>query len=68
MGFGHGVDVMKSIATRPGVVSDGEAQGLFGEDGVPDLAGVTGELAALTQASVYRMLVTKSGSLGSGAL
>jgi hypothetical protein len=46
------------IAERPGVVADGEAHGLFDEHGVPDLASVTSELAELTQAPLYRVIVS----------
>lgn len=46
------------IAERPGVVADGEAHGLFDEHGVPDLGSVTNELAELTQAPLYRVIVS----------
>ena len=46
------------IAERPGVVDDGAAHGLFDDDGVPDLAMVTDELAALSQSPVYRVIVS----------
>ena len=46
------------IAERPGVVADGEAHGLFDENGVPDLASVTDELAALSHAPLYRVIVS----------
>jgi hypothetical protein len=50
------------IAERPGVVADGEAHGLFDDDGVPDLAVVTDELGALCQAPVYRVIVSVNRS------
>jgi hypothetical protein len=46
------------IAERPGVVADGEAHGLFDEQGVPDLSAVTGELAELSRAPLYRVIVS----------
>ena len=46
------------IAERPGVVADGEAHGLFDEDGIPDLSSVTAELAELSQAPLYRVIVS----------
>ena len=46
------------IAERPGVVADGDAHGLFDEHGVPDLSSVTNELAELTQAPLYRVIVS----------
>ncbi len=46
------------IAERPGVVADGEAHGLFDEHGVPDLGSVTSELAELSQAPIYRVIVS----------
>lgn len=46
------------IAERPGVVADGGPHGLFDENGVPDLASVTDELAALSYAPIYRVIVS----------
>lgn len=48
------------IAERPGVVADGGAHGLFDENGIPDLASVTAELAALSHAPLYRVIVSVS--------
>ncbi|MRR13481.1 hypothetical protein EG835_13750, partial [bacterium] len=48
------------IAERPGVVADGGAHGLFDENGIPDLASVTDELAALSHAPIYRVIVSVS--------
>lgn len=46
------------IAERPGVVADGEAHGLFDEQGIPDLAAVTDELSELSCAPLYRVIVS----------
>jgi hypothetical protein len=53
-----GATYTRYIAERPGVVADGEAHGLFDEQGVPDLGSVTSELAELTQAPLYRVIVS----------
>lgn len=46
------------IAERQGVVAEGGAHGLFDEGGVPDFGSVIDELAELTRAPVYRVIVS----------
>ena len=50
------------IAERPGVVADGEAHGLFDEDGVPDLASSPMSSRRSRQAPVYRVIVSVNRS------